>query len=166
MFTSSLDDFNYSKETIFEYLILNKDMKNWIPPEKGIHSVRNHFDEEKLKNIEMVCDICSRKATIFLEVTHYEPYEEVRLYSNKAVFENGDPVWQGRFFPFAYMAFRTIFRASLEGCQVLQDVYIKPRGLIGWVICKFVILPQTKTELKNSAVALKQYLKTLPKELP
>jgi hypothetical protein len=166
MFTSYLDDFNFNKETVFQYLILNKDFKNWIPPEKGILSLKNHFVEEKLKSIEMLCDIDSRKATIWLEVTHYEPYKEVRFYSsNKAGFENGESIRQGRFFPFNYMAFRTIFSDTAEGCKVLQDVYINPNGLIGWVICKLVILPRVKNEMKNCIVVLRQYLNSLPKEI-
>jgi hypothetical protein len=158
MFASVLDEFQYNKELIFDYLILNKDITSWTPPEKGIYQVKNNFVEEKLASVELLCDVGSQKATILMEVTHYDPCVEVRHYSKDAFYENGEPVRRGYFFPFDHMAFRTIFRESSKGCQVLQEVYIKPRGPIGWVICKLLILPQVKAELKNSVVSLKKYL--------
>ena len=161
MFASVLGEFPYSKELVFEYLILNKDITSWTPPEKGIHKVKNNFEGETLVGIELLCEMGSQKATLFMEITHYEPCKEVRHYSKDAFYENGERVGRGYFFPFHHMAFRTVFRESSIGCQVLQEVYVKPRGPFGWVICKFLILPQAKTELKNSVMSLNKYLESI-----
>jgi hypothetical protein len=159
MFTSSLDEFEFSKEVVFEYIILNKDMRAWIPSEKGIHEIKNRFNEGQLESVEVLCNIDGRRATMWLEVTHYEPYKEVRFYSNKAVFDNGEPLNKGRFFPYKYMAFRTTFSDTPQGCKVFQDVYIYPNGFIGWILCKIFIMTPVKKDLKASATALKRYLK-------
>lgn len=161
MFAGVLDEFQHSKELVFEYLVLNKDLINWAPSESGFCDVKNNFVGEKLVSVELFCDLGQQKATIFLEVTHYEPYKEVRYYSREAVYEDGESLRKGYFFPFHHMAFRTAFRESPTGCQVIQEVYAKPRGPIGWLACKFIILPKTKKELKKSVMSLKAYLGNL-----
>jgi hypothetical protein len=159
MFASSLDEFEFSKEVVFEYLILNKDLRDWVPPEKGIYEVKNIFNEGQLKSLEVLCDIDGRRATMWLDVTHYEPCKEVRFYSDKAVFDNGEPLNKARFFPYKYIAFRYTFNDTPEGCNVLQDIYLFPNGFIGWILCKIFVMPPMKRELKASATALKTYLK-------
>lgn len=161
MFSIALEEFQHSKELIFEYLILNKDMLQWIPSSQGFYGVKNNFVEEKLISVEVNCDIGSRKATMFLEITHYEPYNEVRQYSRDAVYETGEPVPRGYLFPFHHMAFRTAFRDTPTGCQVLQEIYVKPQGPLGWFVCKFLILPKAMNELKKSNLALKKHLNSV-----
>jgi hypothetical protein len=159
MFASSLDEFEFSKEVVFEYLILNKDIKAWTPPEKGIYDVKNRFNDGQLESVEVLCDIDGRRATMLLEVTHYEPFKEVRFYSDKAVFDNGEPLNKARFFPYKYIAFRYAFNDTPQGCNVLQDIYLCPKGFIGWILCKIFVMPPMKRDLKASAIALNQFLK-------
>jgi hypothetical protein len=46
------------------------------------------------------------------------------------------------FFPFRDMRQAVYFETTKYGCKVTQTVSYKPKGIIGWFTCKFILVPQ------------------------
>lgn len=122
------------------------------------------YKDDRLVKIEMPIEVSHRRAIMHIDVTHYEPYEEVRFYSGNTVFETGESVGKGIFFPFNYMEFRTTFFEHPEGCRVVQEVYIDTKGIPGWILCKLFIIRGVKRELVASANAFRNHLKSTDRE--
>jgi hypothetical protein len=62
------------------------------------------------------------------------------------------------FFPFRDMRHAVYFEDSEFGCKVTQVISYKPKWLIGWFTCKFILSPQVSAGLKKQNDKLSQYL--------
>lgn len=150
-------EFKQDINVVFEHMIHYKDFAKWNPI-KGIHNVTDLRNDGIYSGFSMSFDLGDKIAVTDCESLFYVKDEEVRYRVARCVFEDGTDVQNGWSFPYSEMYQRLIFAGGRGNCTVIHEVVLTPKNWLGWLTCKFGVLPRINSELIKSNRALNEYL--------
>ena len=147
--------FPVSVEKLFDYFVYWHECDQWMEYENW-NGLVLMIGSEGFSGFE-IPNPDPRMAPLAFEVDSLVQSEHVIYKSSE---ENRENVHadSAAFFPFRAMKQSLYFSSSGSGSEVLHKIELTPRGIIGWLTCRFIVKPQLISGLHNSIKRLEKHL--------
>ena len=154
--SSIITEFPATKEKVYQHIINMLDCDKWMDEDDWVGSLFL-VDNGKFVGLGVV-NPDERMEQITLPIIENIANEKV-IYGPSHANSKNVAAEASTFFPFRDMRHAVYFEESEIGCKVTQVISYKPKWIIGWFTCKFILSPQVGDSLKKQNEKLSQYLK-------
>lgn len=151
-------EFPKSALTIWDYLVYCKDYELWSNVNQ-LQQLTLLLENQKYAGFQF--DINQPNAQLTIARAIEIDVGRSILFEFSWWDQQGSQKQQLQDFPFKTIRQRLKFRDTKDGCVLHHYTEIEPRGIFGWLACKFFVLPLAKRDTIKAYRRLLEYLQKL-----